>query len=129
MSFLTLAGHYRTPVPKGGFMSNRFLLPAVKSALSASRHSLPYVFVLLALASAGMGGCAAGGGHNGGGHGAANKLIDLTSDVTVDNRPDSPNLTFTDGTNATLHFTISNSGNLPSDQTITVTVGLPSGLT
>jgi hypothetical protein len=75
-----------------------------------------------------MGACAAGGGHHGGGHGAANSLIDVTSDVTVDNQPDSPNLTFTDGTSATLHFTISNSGNKPSDQAITVTVGLPSGL-
>ena len=110
-------------------MSNRFLLPAVKSVLAGSQHALPYVFVLLALASAGMGGCAAVGGHNGGGHGAANSLIDITSDVTVDNQPDSPNLTFTDGANATLHFTISNSGNKPTDQAITVTAGLPSGLT
>src|SRR6516162_8289386 len=41
-------------VPRGGSMSNRFLLPAVKSVLAGSQHALPYVFVLLALASAGM---------------------------------------------------------------------------
>jgi hypothetical protein len=49
-------------------------------------------------------------------------------DVTVNNQPDSPNLTFTLGTNATLHFTISNSGNKPSDQTIALTVTLPAGI-
>jgi len=70
------------------------------------------------------------GGHNGGGggHGARNAIIDLNADVTVDNQPDSPNLTFTLGTNATLHFTATDVGNKPSDQLITLTATLPAGI-
>lgn len=66
-----------------------------------------------------------GGGH---GLGPGNAMIDLNSDVTVDNQPDSPNLTFTLGANATLHFTITDVGNKPSDQLITITVTLPAGI-
>ena len=85
---------------------------------------------LLVCAFAGMlVGCFAGGGGHHNGTGPANQRIDLTSDVTVDSQPGGPNLTFSDGVNATLHFTVSNSGDKPSDQTITVTVGLPAGLT
>jgi hypothetical protein len=70
------------------------------------------------------------GGHNGGGggHGANNAIIDLNAGVTVDNQPDSPNLTFTLGTNATLHFTATDVGNKPSDQLITLTAMLPTGI-
>ena len=70
------------------------------------------------------------GGHNGGGggHGAGNAIIDLNADVTVDNQPDSPNVTFTLGTNATLHFTATDVGNKPSDQLITLTATLPAGV-
>jgi hypothetical protein len=68
------------------------------------------------------------GGQHGKGLGTENHLIDVTADVTVDNQPDAPNLTFTLGTNAVLHFTISNSGNESSDQTITLTVTLPAGI-
>jgi len=85
---------------------------------------------LLILVSIGaFGGCSGsgGGGHNG--TGAANQIIDLNSEVTVDNQPAGPNLNFTDGTNATLHFTISDVGDKPSDQLITVTATLPGGLT
>jgi uncharacterized repeat protein (TIGR01451 family) len=75
-----------------------------------------------------LGGCfgGAGGQHNG--TGPANQLIDLNGEVTADNQPPGPNLNFTDGTNATLHFTISNVGDKPSDQLITVTATLPGGL-
>ena len=83
---------------------------------------------LLVLLSTGvLGGCIPKAGHNG--QGAGNAVIDLTTDVTVDNQPDSPNLTFTDGTSATLHFAASNSGNKPSDEAITVMVTLPGGIT
>jgi hypothetical protein len=72
--------------------------------------------------------CSFGGQQQGKGLGAANHLISLTADVTVNNQPDSPNLTFTLGTNATLNFTVSNSGNEASDQTVTLTVTLPAGI-
>jgi uncharacterized repeat protein (TIGR01451 family) len=111
-------------------MRNRSQFYSRVVSTGLARCLAPMSSLLLVLVSAGLlGGCSAGGGHHGGGGGAANSLIDITSDVSVDNQPDSPNLTFTDGTNATLHFTISNSGNKPSDQLITVTVGLPNGIT
>jgi hypothetical protein len=72
-------------------------------------------------------GCSVGGQH-GKGLGAANHLIDLAVDVTVGNQPAGPNLTFTLGTNAVLHFAISNSGNEASDQTVTLSVTLPAGI-
>jgi IPT/TIG domain len=102
---------------------------ASSAVLSARRNFFARAAALLILLSTGtLGGCFPnGGGHHG--EGPNNAVIDLTIDVTVNNQPDSPNLTFTDGTSATLHFAISNSGNKPSDQTITVTVTLPSGLT
>ena len=73
----------------------------------------------------GMGGNGGGGGN---GHGPGNAMIDLNSDVTVDNQPDAPNLTFTLGTNAVLHLTVTDVGNKPSDQLITVITTLPAGI-
>jgi len=109
-------------------MRNQFLL-AYRAASNTRGNILARAGVLLILLSAGvLGGCFPGGGHHHG-TGAGNAIIDLASDVTVNNQPDSPNLTFTDGTNATLHFMISNSGNKPSDELITVTVTLPGGVT
>ncbi|HEV2279223.1 MAG TPA: IPT/TIG domain-containing protein [Acidobacteriaceae bacterium] len=75
-----------------------------------------------------LSGCFSGGGGKHNGTGVNNQIIDLNGDVTVDNQPAGPNLNFTAGTNATLHFTVGNVGDKPSDQTITVTAALPSGL-
>ena len=96
------------------------------SAESLRRVSWPVYLVLTAAIC--MSGCTMGGGGHGGGQGAANHVIDLTMDVTVNSQPDGPNLTFTLGTNAMLHFAISNSGNQASDQLVTLTVTLPGGI-
>lgn len=85
--------------------------------------------LLLLLAAGVLGGCGGGGGGQHNGTGPQNQIIDLNGEVTVDNQAAGPNLNFTDGTNATLHFTISNVGDKPSDQLITVTATLPGGLT
>ena len=98
-------------------------------APGAQRRTLARAGASLLLASiAGLAGCFGGGGaHNG--TGANNQLIDLNGEMTVDNQAAGPNLNFTDGTNATLHVLISNIGDKPSDQMITIIVGaLPSGL-
>lgn len=94
----------------------------------ARGHSMVRACALVVLlATAFLGGCFPAGGHHG--EGPANAVIDLTTDVTVNNLPDGPNLTFTDGSSATLHFAISNSGNKPSDQGITVQITLAGGIT
>ena len=99
------------------------------SVPGAQRRLLTRAGAWLLLALAGLlAGCISGGGqHNG--TGVNNQLIDLNGDVTVDNQPAGPNLNFTDGSTATLHFTISNIGDKPSDQLITITATLPAGLT
>lgn len=103
---------------------NRSSLPAGSVPIRRGRSfGGLLLFVCLGL----LAGCSGGGQHNG--TGANNQLIDLNGDVTVDTQPGGPNLSFTDGTNATLHFTISNVGDKPSDQLITVTATLQGGLT
>lgn len=109
-------------------MGHRSPLPS--SAISPSQGKLfARVRALLFLvAVVVLGGCSGGSGGMHNGTGPLNQLIDLTSDVTVDNQPDGPNLTFSDGAKHTLNFMVSNSGDKPSDQLITVTVTLPSGI-
>ena len=102
---------------------------AAASVVSDRRIRARVAAVLFLLPAGVLGGCYGGGGGQHNGTGPQNQLIDLNSDVTVDNQPPGPNLNFTDGTNATLHFTISNVGDKPSDQLITVTATLSGGIT
>ena len=118
---------------------NVFDLPTFRRALRRNRSfvrsgGLPdrrsharVAALLLLFAARVLVGCSGGGQHNG--TGSQNQIIDLNGDVTVDNQASGPNLNFTDGTHATLHFTVSNVGDKPSDQLITVTATLPAGLT
>ena len=115
------------PISRHGLRRDRSF---VASRCLPERSVHVRVAALLLLVAAGiLGGCSGGGGGQHNGTGPQNQLIDLNGDVTVDNQAAGPNLNFTDGTNATLHFTISNVGDKPSDQLITVTATLPAGLT
>ena len=111
-----------------GSVSNRprrvlSAIPLVWGRFSVRVRTLLFLVPMMVLA-----GCFGGGGGHHNGTGPANQIIDLNGGVTVDNQAAGPNLSFTDGTNATLHFTISNVGDKPSDQLITVTATLPGGL-
>jgi hypothetical protein len=118
----------RTPDSQTGPMTRR--APSAPAVITAARRRVlagAGAWLLLAVAGL-LAGCISGGGqHNG--TGVNNQLINLNGDVTVDNQPAGPNLNFTDGSTATLHFTISNVGDKPSDQLITITATLPAGLT
>jgi IPT/TIG domain len=72
-----------------------------------------------------LGGCT--GGHGGGG-GGVNNIIDLNIAASVVGQPSGPNLTFTDGTKASIAVVVTNIGKKSSDQQVTVTVGLPNGI-
>ncbi len=76
-----------------------------------------------------LAGCNGGGGHSGLGGGGANNVININGDFFVAGTQSGPNLTFTQGTTASLVIVLTNIGNLASDQLVTVTLTLPTGIT
>jgi hypothetical protein len=94
-------------------------------SFSISRASILGVLISLGMLAS----CTGGGGHGGHGGGGQNNVININGDIYLQGTSSGPNITFTDGTNPSLVVALDNIGNLPSDQLITVTVGLPNGVT
>jgi IPT/TIG domain len=94
-------------------------------SFSISRASILAVLISLGMLAS----CTGGGGHGGHGGGGQNNVININGDIYLQGTSSGPNITFTDGTNPSLVVALDNIGNLPSDQLITVTVGLPNGVT
>jgi len=93
-----------------------------------SFSELPSVLLGTLLSCVFFGACfGGGGGHGGGGGGGGggNNIIDLNVDIVGSG----PNVTFTDGKNSSLPITVTNTGKKASDETVTLNVGLPSGVT